>query len=248
MLMARVSKIPSETSSSTVTCPRTPGRRRVSCGLLLLLAVVGFFLVATWLAAASGLVSIPLLSTLAFRSPAPLRQVEPGRPVPAEAALTLGRQAVRSRLQERFDFGSTSDAPEGEPFVLTISENSLTASLRDELAGGAYRFLDADRVQAAVDTQGIELFLPFARPDPPNAVRVRIRLEVRDGNLAGETTGFEVGGLAFPAWLAGRVFHPILAQRLAEPNAALARVGILDTVRFEEGSLVLEGRMVPVKE
>ncbi|KKW32189.1 MAG: hypothetical protein UY76_C0037G0002 [Candidatus Uhrbacteria bacterium GW2011_GWA2_52_8d] len=133
----------------------------LTCSLLLLFVLVGVGVWVAWFVAATGLLHVPVFTSLAYEAPAPIRGVTPG--VPVETVL---EETFTSTLTRRlYEGGGTLT---NRSIQVQIQEASLTASLRSFLEEEGLEWIDSAGVQMAVEPGvGIELFVPLLVPRYP---------------------------------------------------------------------------------
>ena len=174
-----------------------PGFR--SCAVMLLVAIVVLGGAVAWVVASTGMIRLPIISSLAYEAPSPVRTVEPG----------LSLQAYMTGGTFR---GSFADIP----------ESTLTAAVRDALASNGQTWLDDHAAQAAkTDGQGIELFLPLSNNAHGTAIVAHVGLSQEDGKLAVRIDDISFGSLAVPKWIIASVVVPAIAPVVASLNDSI---------------------------
>ncbi|MBI4437447.1 hypothetical protein HY631_00665 [Candidatus Uhrbacteria bacterium] len=225
---------------SVVREVRSASRRHrpaLTCSLIVLTVVVGFLVWAGWLVAATGLVEIPLLTSLAYDAPAPLRVVTPGTPVEIFVENALTRE-LTARLQ------SGSGELEDRRVTLTVSEASFTATLRSLLEGSGLSVFDPAFAQMAIDPEsGAELFVPIKNNPRASAIRVDVAVTAQDGTVSITPTRLRVGSLDVPAVFLRALVNPLLQQQLAKLNDALIGYARIDSVTLAQGEMTLTGAL-----
>jgi len=156
--------------------------------LLILFAIVFGF--GTIVAAKTGLVTVPVVSSFVFQKPKPDHTVVAGSPIDA---------AVSMQVQEALGKLLTAGPSNGTASTLTLSEQTLTATLREKLNGST--MIDASSAQAAIVGSGVELFLPLKQNGGATAIVLDVTPSVENGSLHFTLTRFAVGSLSLPAWL-----------------------------------------------
>lgn len=192
-----------------------PGRRGArSCGVVV---IILFLLAGGWIAwtlAASGVVSVPFLSSVAYRAPEPSRVVAEG--VPLETV--VAQQASASSI--------------------SITEATLTTELRSSLETSGQQYVDSARAQASVLAgSGIELFLPLRDNEQGSAIVVTLGLSVEAGELRATVESATVGSAEVGSWLREGVVNPMLEGALASVRDRLEGVVTVTSVRADEGVL-----------
>ncbi len=185
--------------------------------LVTLVALVSWSL---WTLAATGLVSVPVLSRWAYDVPVPTRVV--GEGVPFETVVQ--QQALSSSL--------------------SISEATLTTELRDALETSGQSFLDPDGAQVAVlGDSGIELFLPVRDTAAHTAIKVLLRLTVEDGAPKATAEEVFVGSWKMGVLLRDGLVNPALGGLLDTAVRELEGSVVVTSIREEEGTLVVRIEM-----
>src|SRR3989338_8752787 len=148
------------------------------CGILCLM-FLGVCALVAWVLAASGLVRVPIFSSLAYEESAPIRVVDSTN---AESLERVLERAI-----------NTAQSPE---LSVRLSEASLTASLRAELSTLDQPYFTAAGSQMAVEGESLEVYLPLkTTPQTNNALTARVRLLAQDGGFAAEVSSVRIGGV-----------------------------------------------------
>lgn len=219
--------------------------RRVRRRKVPLLAIVSLLLVVSgvvwclWIVAASGLVSVPLVSRYAYpKAPEVTREVAPGDE-PLETVIT---EAVSALLPERLQAGSGQLSDRS--FDLALSERAFTASLQAALKQDPNTMFDTSRAQVAVlEGQGLEIFLPLAQSAQETALVVVLSLRIQDGHVVFDLSRVQLGQLVLPAWLSDFVIAAPIEQGIAAFEDDVQRIVVISTLREENGSLRLIGEL-----
>ncbi|MFA6131787.1 MAG: hypothetical protein WC702_01800 [Patescibacteria group bacterium] len=201
--------------------------------LILLLAVVGL----AWIVAASGLINVPVLSSLAYKTPAPLHVVAAGAPLETYISETFG--AV---LTERLQSGAGSLADRS--VELSLSENSITTSFRTLLKDNNLSFFSGNLAQVAIDErQGVEIFLPIAGQSNGNALRFIVIPAAKDGLVVAEDIKIKIGNLSIPSFLTNIILKPIINNGLSYLNQEIGRYALIDRLETTTGFLKVFGTL-----
>ena len=203
----------------------TRSRGKRSCALVLLVAVLLGAFWAAWAVASTGLVSVPVLTGLAYHKPEPSVSVEPG--VPFEAFLS-------ARLLEP---GKNPD----DSFSLSIPESTLTASVRDALSSSGQTIFDDRKAQASVTAaRGVELYLPLQGNARETAAVVRLRVSAKDGALVVSVEDASVGSWAVWGVIQSAILEPAVSAGLERANQSVADAGVsLTDVSEQDGFLTV---------
>lgn len=201
--------------------------------LLIILLCLGAATV--WVAAVSGLVTVPVVSPLVYETPVPLHVVAVGPPLETYISETFG-SILTSRLQS--GSGNLSD----RMVEITLPEASITTSFRAILRDSGFGLIDADAAQIAIDEQqGVELFLPLANQSNGNALRLLITLGAKDGLVVLNDVQVKIGNLTIPFWLTDLFVEPIMKQGLNSLNQEIGRYASVEKIEAAFGTLNLSG-------
>jgi energy-coupling factor transporter transmembrane protein EcfT len=210
-----------------------------TCSLIVLFVIVGLLIWGTWIVAATGLVHIPVFTSLAYELPEPTRSVSPG--VPAQTVL---QETFSSTLTRRLYEGGGS--LENRSLSVTLSEQSLTASLRSLMEESNIEWLDGSKAQVVIDPEiGIELFVPFSqtRNDLGTAVTARFVLSVTQGQLVVTPTHVQVGLATIPDLFIATFLKPFLEAELASLNMIVIGYAQISDINIYERELVVTGEL-----
>ncbi len=185
---------------------------------MLLVLVVVTASIACWVLAASGLLRIPLFSSLAYQPPVPVTVVRAG--VPAETSLL-------TQL--------TNAAALGETYpVLVVSEESLTASFRSLVEEAGVSLVRTEDVQvASVEGKGLELFFPVRNNAQSTAVRAVLVVEVNESHLTASVTEVTLGSLPLPSWLVAATVDALISGVLTRLEESMPEGATISSVTYE---------------
>ncbi len=225
---------------SVVAEVREHNRKRrpmLTCSLVMLFFVLCFFAWMAWLIASTGFVRVPLFTSLAYHTPEPLHTVEPGVPVDVFA-----HEQLTSEVTKRLQAGSGEI--EDRTISLTISESSLTATLRSLMEESGLTFLDAHEAQIALSPgSGASLFVPLSNNDLHSAITLEMDVGVLDGKIALTPTLLRVGSLNVPRVFLVRLLDPLIAQEVETLNDELTGYADVTAVQVTEGFVTLTGEL-----
>ncbi len=218
--------------------------RRVRRRKIPILAIFSLLLIASgvvwvmWMVAASGIVSVPLISRYAYPAPPkPTREVSSGEPLEGVLA-----DEVNALLPERLQAGGGQLSDRS--FDLALPESAITASLRAGLEKDPNTIFDASRVQVAVvEGEGLEIFLPLAQSAQETALVILVSLQIEDGHVVFDLPRVQFGQLVMPAWLSEVVMTAPLEQGISAFEAELERMVAITDIRAENGVLRLTGEL-----
>ena len=212
-------------------------RRRGSC---LTIIAVFFVLVVVglgWMIASTGLLRVPILSSIAFRTPVPTRHVSPGLPAEKFAASYFA-STVAKRLQE--GGGEFID----RTITLQVPESSLTATLQNALRGSSASFLDVNSAQIVVlPNEELELFIPVRTDAGLTALTARVSLVADQGKFNLSLKDVLVGSVDIPGYIVASSLQPFVNRELASLNQALSSYMHVDSLRTLNGALIATGSL-----
>ncbi|MFH1252948.1 MAG: hypothetical protein V1664_01295 [Candidatus Uhrbacteria bacterium] len=216
---------------------------KLACGGLVLVVFLGLFFGISWIMAASGLVNVPIISPIAYKIPVPMQPVVPGVLIDAYVS-----EYFNSLITERLQAGS-GELKE-RAVTVTLSEASLTASLRELLATENLSFFKTEPAQVAIKKdQGLEVFLPLANSSNNNALRLLLKIVVVNGKISVTYVRMTIGNLVLPDGFSKIVLKPFLDQGLQQANYKLGAYSTIDEILFEDNTLVVNGQLtVQVQE
>ena len=211
----------------------------LTCSLLLLAVLVGVGVWAAWFVAATGLLHVPVFTSLAYEAPAPIREVTPG--VPVETVLN---ETFTSTLTRRlYEGGGTLTSRSIE---VQIQEASLTASLRSFLEESGLEWIDSAGVQIVVEPGvGIELFVPLTieSQEPGVAGIITFDLTAVEGNLVVTPTSVKIGAAKIPDLLIAAFLKPFLEAELAKLNTAMVGYAQISTIDLLQREISITGEL-----
>lgn len=211
------------------------GRWKLGCCGLFFLLILFCLATAAWGLTASGLVSIPAISNLAYRPPEPIHRVEAGLPLETYVSESFG-SLLTERLQAS-DGVLTDRAVE-----ISLPESSLTASFRDLLSSNDITWIDEESAQIAIEAgKGVELFLPLSGQTNNNALCLLVSLAAESGQIVLSAARLSVGNLTAPDWLSDAVLEPLLRRGLKTLNEAIGRYASIEKVEIRDSALFLSG-------
>ena len=206
----------------------------IGLGVLLLL-FAGVVLWMSWIAAATGLTQIPILTNLAYEKPEPVHVVTAGVPVETYVHSLVTKEVVE-RVQA--GHGALTDTS----IFVTVPDNALTASARSFTEEAGELMFNLETAQVAVDEEvGFELYLPILDNPLESAVVVHVWSEVDHNALSVTVTDVWVGNYHVPAWVVSMLVDKYLHSMLFDLNQDLSRYVAISSLYFEESSVTLAG-------
>ncbi|MBI4714193.1 hypothetical protein HY771_03350 [Candidatus Uhrbacteria bacterium] len=202
-----------------------------NCTILIFIVIVGLLFAAVWAVASTGLVEVPVFSKFAFDKPEPERLVNPG--VPIEKVL---EEQVLSKLKT----GSVN-----ETISLTLTEESLTASLRSILESSADGLIDAGLSQVSISSdRGFTFFLPLSNSESGTALTLSVKANIKDGAVELIPEELKIGSLSVPDSFTALFLQSFVKDQLADANKILGSYVQIEEVEYKEGSVVVRGKVV----
>jgi hypothetical protein len=196
---------------------RKPHPRLACCGMLMVFFVVGIG-VCAWLAAATGLVRVPLVSSLAYERPVPVTEVRAGVPVETTIVTQLSASAL-------------SDT---DTIDIVLSEESLTASFRTMVEEAGVSFVRTEDVQVAVvEGRGLELFFPLRNNEQETAVRAILQIGTGSNRLSATVIDVRFGTLPLPSWLIAASVDALVSGVLTRMNESVPAGASITSVSYE---------------
>lgn len=208
-----------------------------TCCLLLLAVLVGVGVWIAWTVAATGLVQVPVFSSLAYGMPSPLRPVTPGVPVET----VLGETFTSTLTRRLYEGGGTL---ENRSIDVHLSESSLTASVRTFLERAGIDWIDGSQAQIAIEPDaGVELFVPLRVRDRQTSATLRFQLEAVDGNLVITPTQVAIGSARVPRFLIAIFLKPLLEAELGKLNEAMVGYAKISKIEVLPRELSITGEL-----
>ena len=237
---AEIEKRLGEVKDEVSTEMRRRSRRRpwLTCSLLALCALVAACVWIAWTVAATGLLHVPVFTSLAYEPPAPIREVTPGVPV-----ATVLRETFTSTLTRRLYQGGGNLIDRS--IEVHVSEASLTASLRTFLEEANFEWIDVSQAQIVVEPEaGMEVFIPFSSDFSPlhSAITLQGDLSVtQEGHLVVTPAQVVVGRARIPQVLIGLFINPFLEAELARLNTVMVGYAKIFTIEMFSRELLVTG-------
>ena len=232
--MARIEKQASLEKQIQDVKPRKPWFACLMIFFAVFLIGAGFL---AWTVASTGLVSIPVFTRFAYTQPVPVREVAPG--VPVETVL---REQIATSLIQRFREGGRLLPSPNQTLEVSVSEASLTATLRSKLEESPLEGLEISALQVILEPDsGIEVFIPVEENDLQTAVILFFDVIVKDGAIAVIPKDVFVGSAHVPSFLVAKFLTPLLEQRLAQLNEMIVGYAKISSVDISSGELLIKG-------
>lgn len=212
-------------------------RGKGMCSLFFFLVVIGLIGWMLWCVAATGLVSLSFLTSLAYRDPEPSRQVLPGVPVE-----TVVRETAQSTLTRRLQQGAgvLTDAS----MQVGLDESSLTSTLQttlEEMGAGVFHVSESQIVIR--ETGVMEVFLPLRDRAKQTALLADVRVSAVQGQLDVHVERMRLGSYKFPTMLTEFVAATFVKPQMTKMNAEMGQYASVQDIHYREGSVALTGRV-----
>jgi len=202
---------------------RSRGGFKRACGCLGLIFLLLPLTIGLAVVAKTGIVNIPLFSSIFYAPPQPSRVVTVD-----QDAMEGIRNGVAVNLVE----GTTR---------LTLTEAELTYLVRQLVSSGSDP-LFSPTVQAVINPSGIELSGLLLRPIRAN-LAITLVPAVADGTLHFNLKTVTLGALSLPPSFAEMLVGETLRSSLAPVSASLEPLGTLEAVTLKAGTIVIEGSL-----
>ncbi|MBI2475264.1 hypothetical protein HYV69_02435 [Candidatus Uhrbacteria bacterium] len=201
-----------------------------SCFAIFFILIVLFSTAIAWALASTGIVYIPVFTQFTYQKPEPGRLVSPGVPV---------EKVIEEQVLSKLAAGSVN-----EVISLSLSESSLTASLRDILENAADGFIDSSFSQVTISQdKGLTLFLPLENSKSGSAILFSIKANVKDGKIELVPEELKIGSLFIPDSLTNLFLRSIIQDRLANGNKMLESYVQIQDIEYKDGSVIVRGKI-----
>lgn len=210
-----------------------------ACSLIILAIMMGVLVWGVWTMAATGLVRIPIFTSLAYDVPEPLRDVKPGVPV----EVVLEEQFTTTLTRRLYEGGGVL---ENRTIETSITEESLTATMRTLIEESGIDWIDPLRSHVIIEPgQGVVIFLPLSQPNNglQTAIRAVFEISATDGVIAVVPADVVVGSARVPDVLVSVFLTPLLEAELAKINELVVGYASISSIEMYSGELVLQGEL-----
>lgn len=206
-----------------------------SCFMILLTFLFLLVGISAWMMAATGLISVPLFSQFAFSVPQPVHVVSPGISAD-QVAQTYFQTTVIKRLQA--GGGELKD----KSISLSLSENSLTSMLQNQLKLAGVDFIDSAKAQIAVlPNNELEVFLPVRWNQQSSAFIIKMKIIAEQGSFNLHVEQMMLGKMYVPSSLIAVFMESFVNRELATLNQALSSYIKVDSFKTDQGQLMISG-------
>lgn len=211
----------------------------LTCSLIILAIMMGVLVWVVWMIAATGLVRIPVFTSLAYEMPEPLREVKPGVPV----EMVLEEQFTTTLTRRLYEGGGMLT---NRTIETTITEESLTATLRTLLEESGIGWIDPLRSHVIIEPgQGVIIFLPLLKPNNglQTAISAVFEISAADGVITVVPAHVVVGSARVQDILISVFLKPLLEAELAKVNDLVVGYASISSIGIYSGELVLQGEL-----
>ena len=209
----------------------------MTCSLIFFLFVCFGIAAILWAVAATGLVVIPGVTTVAYREPQPSYEVTPGIPVE-----TFVSEQIKTQLVQKLQ--TNGETLKDTSMSFTLPESSLTASLRTIIKETADSLFDHAHAQVSITKeQGFTLFLPLQNSNQHTAVQVSFKAEIVNGVIELMPESALIGSLPISGSLLTFLFQPFLQDRLQSLSQEIRSFVELDHIEYQDGSVQVVGKL-----
>ncbi len=205
-----------------------------SCSIIFFAVLAGFICWGIWMVSATGMVTIPVFTQLAYKTPQPVRIVEPG--VPVEVVMD---EVIKTDLLKRLQ--QSEGGLDDRSIDFSMNEASLTASLRSLLEVANAPQIDPSNLQVAIEPSGYELFLPIKDNPLETAAIIYFETKAEEGVMTIEIDKVKLGNLKVPNIIVTSMFKPMIQSQLGEINSQIASYVSLNEINLSSGGVQFTG-------
>lgn len=204
-------------------------RGTFSCCLFLLVVffcIIGF---VVWQIAASGLVSVPVVSSFAYHEVKPTRVVSKG-----ESVESVAETYFKTTLNERLIKGQGTLTDRS--VHVSFSEAALTGSLQKAVQKSALSWIDFSRAQIVVlPNELFEFYVPVQYGGQTTTFTAHFSLQSDAGIFKLDLKDVKIGSSFLPSFLFAYTLQPFVNRELSSLNQALSTYMHVDSLKTEEG-------------
>ena len=204
-----VSDLEAEVEKLKKSLKRKQNRKILSCGsclLFFILAILILGILGAYALAKSGLKEIPFFTKHFYQEPLPsyLVKSEDSTTVEKYIAATLEKNARKQALIQK--------KTENLKINLNLSEEQLTALLREQAKNSDYLNKKIDYIQLAVLPENLELFTKLK--ESRVFITLNIEPEVKNNKLDLNVEKFKIGNLALPKFIGNLLIADLFAKSM----------------------------------
>jgi hypothetical protein len=215
---------------------RPRGHGQLNCCLFLLALLLAAAGAIVWFLAASGLVTLPIISSWVYKAPTPIHDVVASAPLDVYLS-----EVFNDLLTDRLQAGG--GVLIDRSVEVSLPEGSITASFRDLIAEVEVPWFDFEKAQVAVGEDGLELFLPLINSENNNALILFLVPGAVDGLVSLQSSRISLGSLTTPTWFSDSLLTPLLRQGLNPLNELVGRYAAVEKVEVGEGEMTVVGEL-----
>ncbi len=199
-----------------------PHTRGVFCCAVPLVLLLGILFYVSWIAAATGLVRIPVISGFAYERPQAPRSVFPGNPI--------------ERSFERMILTKSE--------TLDLSERDLTASVQNILRASSFPSIDDQNTFVLVEKTGVVAYLPVKDNPQQTMWRVELFPSLTEGELSLTVGRVTIGSQSVPALFYRSMVDRAMAQSLSPFNQSIRDKILLTDLTLTPGVVRVSGKVL----
>ncbi len=215
---------------------RKQSKKIFNCGSCFLLFIIAVIVVVGFLAyvfAKSGLKQIPFFTERFYHEPTPTYLVETSN-------LSEQQKDLLAQFKNTVSQSAFNQQKDGNLTIdWQLSQEQLTALLRDKVKSTRELNERIDYIQLAVLPENLEL---FARAKEPANLIITLNFspEVKNGKFALKVVNFKVGDLKLPDSLGNLAFSYLTEKSLNSMLNLFANYGQLQDITLTKGSIIME--------
>ena len=201
--------------------------------LLFLVLIVVVVLGIGWVVAATGLVKIPILSSMAYEKPEPTRVVEAGVSledlVKAEFEIQFAQHVI-----------DTSGILEDMRMDFHVPEDALTTTLRSGIEETGDDQIEAVHAQVVVLAEtGFELYLPVKDSPQETAIMVTANLSILESKTNIEIIEVKLGSLSLPEKIINAIIVPIAQRQIEGMLEKTNLYAQIESIEYAQGEVII---------
>jgi len=215
---------------------RKENKRLLSCGnclvtILLLLLFGGIYL--AYLVSLTGLWQVPFFSQKFYHEPQPVYVVD-------SSGVTASQKDLYNLLKKEVTEAGLTLGKAGDFSVfLELSEEQLTAILRDKIYENETMAKKVEYAQASISDDNIEIYIK--NNDPSNLVlTINVEPRINDGKLDLKIVGFKLGLLKLPNFLGNITLAYMSEKTINSFLTVLSSYGQIKNIDLNQGEMILE--------
>lgn len=212
-------------------------KKRGSCLGIMGVILGVLFIGGAWVVAATGLVTVPVISSLAYRPVQPMHQVKAGVSVAQTVQSTLPTLITKK-------YQATGGRQTVFDVSIQIPESALTRTIQDGLEKNAIEIIDTKGTQIAVgEGQMLELYVPIKRNGNTTPLLVTMHLVQDQGVFDLSIDHAVLGSMPLPAMWIGALTESAVTEQLTYLNKAISTYMSVHTLETKDAALVITGEV-----